>query len=33
MTDAYLTRSLEPVIEKASSQFPVVILVSARLSG
>jgi len=33
MTQAYIPRSLEPVIKKAVSQFPVVVLVGPRQSG
>jgi hypothetical protein len=33
MTHAYIPRSLEPVIKKAVSQFPVVVLVGPRQSG
>ena len=33
MSKAYITRSLEPVIKKAVSQFPVVVLVGPRQSG
>jgi predicted AAA+ superfamily ATPase len=33
MTKTYIPRSLEPVLKKAVSQFPVVVLVGPRQSG
>ena len=33
MNETYIPRSLEPVLKKAVSQFPVVVLVGPRQSG
>jgi predicted AAA+ superfamily ATPase len=33
MSQTYITRSLEPVLQKAASQFPVVVLIGPRQSG
>lgn len=33
MSDIYITRSLEPVLKRAASEFPAVLLTGPRQSG